>query len=249
KLIATLKGHGGDVNGIGFSPDGKTLYSGDLYKIVKVWDVATQKNTKSAELPGGVYNLLVAPDGKKVFVGSREPWVYLWNPASPAEEEAPKLRSENEIAGLAVTLDGKTLVQTDGAGAVYLWKLETGDLIKQQKHGSISTAVALSPDGKVFVTGGGDGSVKQWDAASGEAIGKFSCPDLDVRSLAYRKDGKALYVGLADGHLKVVDPATGAVQKDVAAHEGPLSHIAVSPDGKKIATCSLDFSIKLWPAP
>ena len=62
-------------------------------------------------------------------------------------------------------------------------------------------------------------------------------------------DGKALDVGLSDGHVKVVDPATGAMKSDFTAHDGPVSHIAISPDGKRIATCSLDFSIKLWPAP
>jgi len=49
------------------------------------------------------------------------------------------------------------------------------------------------------------------------------------------------------GHLKWSIPRRSG-QKDVAAHEGPLSHIAVSPDGEKIGTCSRLLD-QAWPAP
>jgi WD40 repeat protein len=249
KLVATLKGHAGDVNGLAFAPDGKTLYSGDLYKVVKIWDVAAKKAVKSVEVPGAIYNLTVAPDGKLVYLGSREPFVYVWDPAGAPDAELPKLRSDYEVAGLVVSKNGKFLAHSDGGGGVFFWKTAGGELIKQQKHGSLSTSGALAPDDQTFATGGGDGSVKLWNVQTGEPVEKFNCPDLDVRSLVFKLDGKALYVGMADGHVKVVDPATGAVKSDFAAHDGPVSHIAVTPDGKRIATSSLDFSIKLWPAP
>src|SRR5262249_54428654 len=41
KERATLKGHTGSVNSVAFSPDGKTLASGDSVGTIKLWDVAT----------------------------------------------------------------------------------------------------------------------------------------------------------------------------------------------------------------
>jgi WD40 repeat protein len=250
KVAAKLKGHGGDVNGLSFSPDGKTLASGDIYKVVKLWDVAANKQLKSVELPGGVYNMAFRPDGKRVYVGSREPFVYLWNPEAGPDDAVAKLRSDNEVAGLVTSKDGKVLVHTDGGGGVFFWNAESGELIKQEKHGNISSSAALSPDGKLVATAGGDGSVKLWDAATGAAREGFSCPGLeDVRSLAYKPDGKTIVAGLADGKVKVIDAATGKVTKDITAHDGPVSAIIISPDGKLMATGCLDFTIKLWPAP
>ncbi len=249
KVLAKLKGHTGDVNGVSFSPDGKMLATGDIFRNAKLWDLATKKAVKAFELPGPVHTMVFAPDGKKVYVGSREPWIYLWAPDAPADAELPKLRSDNEVFGLAVSTDGKFVVHSDGGGMVFLWNGVSNELIKQDKHGSLTAAAALAPDGKRFATGGGDGSVKLWDGATGAAVETFSCPDLDVRSLAYTPDGKQLLVGLADGNLKVVDPATGAVKKTLQVHEGPVVQVVVSPDGKKTATGCLDFTIKLWPTP
>jgi WD40 repeat protein len=249
KVVAKLKGHTGDVNGLSFSPDGKTLASGDLYKNAKLWDVAAKTLKKGAELPGGVYSMTFRPDGKRVYVGSREPWVYLWDPEAAPDAAVAKLRSDNDVPGIAASKDGKMLVHSDGGGGVFLWNAESGELIKQEKHGSITTAAVFSPDGKVFVTGGGDGSVKQWDAATGAAKAGFSCPDLDVRSLAYKPDGKLIVAGLADGHVKVIDAASGKVTKDITAHDGPVADLVITPDGKLMVTGSLDFSIKVWPAP
>lgn len=245
-VVAKLKGHTGDINGLQFSPDGKTLASGDLYKGVKVWDVASKK-AKGLEAPGPVLCLAFGADGKRLYLGSRDPSIFIRDPAAPADEEWPKLKTENEVNGLDLTKDGQRLVSADGAGKVILWNLATGEPIKRIEHGSIAMAAAFSPDGKTFATGGGDGFVKLWDGASGEAIEAFSCPDVEVNGLAFAPDGKTLLVATHDGFLKYVDPATGAVRKSVQAHEQSIRHVAASPDGKWAATGCLDGAVKLWP--
>jgi WD40 repeat protein len=65
KERATFQARGSHVNCVAFSPDGKTLASGDVAGAVKLWDVATGTNT--AALDGrheDLANVVFGPDGR-----------------------------------------------------------------------------------------------------------------------------------------------------------------------------------------
>ena len=44
--LLTLKGHSGSVTSVSFSPDGKRIVSGGLYKPLKVWDISSLATSK-----------------------------------------------------------------------------------------------------------------------------------------------------------------------------------------------------------
>jgi WD40 repeat protein len=52
--------------------------------------------------------------------------------------------------------------------------------------------------------------------------------------------------GTGPGSIKLWDMATGAEKMTLAAHTGPIYSLAFSPDGKTLASASLDETIKLW---
>ena len=65
KLRKTLNGHTQPVLFVAFSPDGKTLASGSVDESIKLWDVASGKNT--AMLKGHTHivrSVAFSPDGK-----------------------------------------------------------------------------------------------------------------------------------------------------------------------------------------
>src|SRR5438105_4474763 len=73
-LRNTLKGHNtNDVYTVAFSPDGKTLASGNLDETIRLWDVATGK--EQATLNGHtslVFSVAFGPDGKTLASGSMD---------------------------------------------------------------------------------------------------------------------------------------------------------------------------------
>jgi WD40 repeat protein len=74
-----LRGHAGWIEAVAFAPDGQTLASVGLDKMVKVWDLATGQ--ERATLEGHRSHLQAvafSPDGKTMASGGHEQTLRLW---------------------------------------------------------------------------------------------------------------------------------------------------------------------------
>jgi WD40 repeat protein len=110
----------------------------------------------------------------------------------------------------------------------------------------------FSPCGKFIVAGGMMGQVLRWDASNDEfpALAPLAGHGGFVEGVTFGAGGK-LYTGDSWGRLRAWNYADAAPKPlwDVAqAHDGWLRDIAVSPDGKLLATCGRDKIVRLWNA-
>lgn len=82
KRRAVCKGHQGDVYSLLLVDDGKTLISAGSDQTVRIWDLATEK--ESLVLKGHQHNLDLAlsPDGKLLASAGEDNTVWLWDVAS-----------------------------------------------------------------------------------------------------------------------------------------------------------------------
>jgi WD40 repeat protein len=109
---------------VAYSPDGRTLVSGDIEGGLQFWDMpeGTLRSTRTrASETGGVWALAFSPDGKTLATGGDDTMVRLWDPEIALDSLALS-GHEAKVHAVAFSPDGKTLASGDFAGKIRLWR-------------------------------------------------------------------------------------------------------------------------------
>jgi WD40 repeat protein/ABC-type iron transport system FetAB ATPase subunit len=117
------KFHSVPVDEMDFSPDGKTLVSGDRSGKVAVWNMETRSLDR--ELRGhrqGVYTIKVSPDGKTIASAGSEERILIWDLTRPkGEERVRELPLPGGANRLAFNAKGTMLAVGTDTRYVTIW--------------------------------------------------------------------------------------------------------------------------------
>jgi serine/threonine protein kinase/WD40 repeat protein len=118
------------------------------------------------------------------------------------------------------------------------------------------TQVQYSPDGRWLVTVQGEGSQAGrliiYRAETGEVVQVLPADQAQATCIAFDPQGDHLYTGGSDGRIRawVFLPPTGELNAesavDVATLVLPISAVAVSPDGLRVAAGSQQGQVSVW---
>jgi WD40 repeat protein len=271
--LRRLPAHSGSL--LTFSPDGKMLtVAQQAYPFrIQLWDLARGKIRRVMNGPDWneqPFDIAVAPDGKHLAGISRaedhdpdDPCtLHLWD-ATTGREVGKKDRIETRDGSVAFSPDGKTLAVGD-YGEVRL--LDVGTLKEKaalRAEVGPFDRLAFSPDGRFLAGayGGRPGGwwVRQpllkwsgillWDLRGAQKPRRLPGAGIDAR-LAFAPDGKTLaYVseGFVASEIRLWDVARGRLLLHRPGHGTPARALAVSPDGKLVASDAED-ALYLWKA-
>jgi dipeptidyl aminopeptidase/acylaminoacyl peptidase len=102
----------------------------------------------------------------------------------------------------------------------------------------------FSKDGSKLATTEGN-RVNIWTLEQQQLLQTLNGHESAVLAIAYVNDNM-LVSGSKDGQLLLWDTVTGTPQKRIVAHQGPVTVVAVSPDGNLVATAGADHLVKVW---
>jgi WD40 repeat protein len=117
-------------------------------------------------------------------------------------------------------------------------------------------SIAPSPDGRTFAVGLANASsagVAMLDANTGRTIFSVitlrNASGLANNEVAFTPDGSSVAAMTTNGELVFLDAQTGREQARANVGSKPTYGLAISPDGRFVATCDFDSHIKIWRIP
>ncbi len=112
------------------------------------------------------------------------------------------------------------------------------------QHSDAVGSVAFSPDGLMLASGSKDKTIQIWDLATGKSIRTFPGDSSTVWSVVFDSSGTKLATGTGFWRVMLWDLKTGQATRTLD-HTASVWSVALSPDGKLIASGSGDKTTKI----
>jgi WD repeat-containing protein 61 len=247
--IGTLAGHSDAVYALAGRPGADRVFSGSADGMVVAWNSAEPEADGEllARVENSVYALLELPARGLLLLGNNFQGVQAIDLRSKTLAHATALPPV-AIFELVYSERRQRLYCALGDGTLAVLR---GDDFRLENLLRISDkslrCLALHEERGELAVGSSDWKTYVLDLDSLAVKTVLSEATNSVFSLAYSPDGQHLLAAGRDAHLRRYRATEGYPLADsVVAHMYAINHLAFSGDGRYLASCSLDKSIKLW---
>lgn len=251
KSVHVLSGPSFPVRSVVFSPNSLQLVSCGTAGAPQVWDVQSgEKLLTLVGHTGAVESVAYSKDGHQIATAGVDKTVRLWDARSGINTKTLP-GHHNAVVGVAYSPDGKLLASCSSDHTIRLWNPSNGRA-RNTLFGHILEirCIAFSPNDKYIASGGLDGTIRLWGAGSGmvdaypdNVAAKLVCVDVSP-------NGKYIVTGNSKGVGQLWATSTGKqlVKLEKNGHSEEITEVAFSPCGQRIATASLDKTVRFWNA-
>lgn len=239
-----LKGHQRWIFSVGFSKDGKKLFSGSGDGVLKVWDMETGTELHSMQAHKGTLSCISATDSF-IITGSFDNSLKSFEISSLKEVNVYSAHEEPVYCMITNSL-GTEIYSGSRDKTIKIWHINNiKPIYTLEGHTNWVYSLAITSDDSFLVSASEDRTVRVWNLV--ELQQKFILPgySMTVTSVAITTNNNYIFSG-SDSIMKVWDFNTHNEVFTLACHKDYIRSMAPTPDGNFMVSVGDDHIVKIW---
>lgn len=242
----------GHVQGLQYHPSGELLAIGTSQGMAQLWRV-TDGSLHHAVTAPAAYNFVYLRSDSQIgaLVGTGNTLVVVDFVNGQVFHTFSVHRST--IWRVAFHAQGTWGASGDASGQLFIWAVESGQLLHQlDGHSRSITALAFAPgDAARALLASADvsGMICLWELPTGKLLHRFQAHGEEVAALSFVLGGTMLASGSHDNTVRLWDLRQADLSEPVRTlrrHTRPVRSMAVDPTGQTLATGGVDTFVTLW---
>jgi RNA polymerase sigma factor (sigma-70 family) len=273
KKLHELKAGKSGLGQLTFSADSKSLFTLDFDLSAAVWDVASGACVKRAgpkQAAGKKSDGLGALSPGFKYLA----WQHIELATASFNLKVMDLATGKELPDIKAPLGGpqgmtflddKTLAWSTIQGGIVLWDVPANKELHRLGDGDgydPVTGMAYATDGKALAVSRSSGTAELWDPKSGKRLFRTGAAPAEQgglmilvaglgamgrQALTFSPDGKTLLASLGGATIHRLDTTSGTEMGGQAGgHRAPVSHLALSADGRSLMTYGHGDPLHWW---
>jgi WD40 repeat protein len=231
---------------LAFLPDGQTVLCGGL-KDGRIHFLNATKGKETWAFPAHkeqVYAIGLSRDGKMLATAGADGKLRLWDVLTGRLLQDLANDRNGFFLHLAFSPDGKLLVSSHHDTGVCLWETKTGKLLREAAPGDY---LAFTPDGGAIITTTAF-TIQVSEVATGKVSRQLGHGEYQmIDAMALSPNGHTLTWG--DSYSTYVyfwEMAKGQTVRKLSGHQGHVTCLAFSPNGRLLAAGGSDGCALIW---
>ncbi|MFC1795042.1 WD40 repeat domain-containing protein, partial [Planctomycetota bacterium] len=253
KKSIVLQGHDARVLNVAYFASGDRLVSASEDGSIRIWNTIQGEHISSIEFNAAA-TVAISPEDRWIAASG---WdrdhgvVKVWE-ATPPHRELFAWKGKRELWDVSFGVDSQYLIVVGSGGVVRVFDWQANLLVCETgtQEGAIYR-LSTGPGGRFFATTGFNREVVIWDATrlTERQQGRTIFRGRGAGWAEFGPDSRRLAVGDRNGDIIVLDVESGERLLLIPnAHGEVVFRTPFSPDGKYLASCSFDQTIRVWEA-